>query len=125
MESQTIPNTREPKTRQSRPLAFQGAYVWLVFVAALDIMFTWIVLYKQGVELNPVANSMIRVFGAKALVAYKFVLISFVIILCEIAHRKNRHKAAVVLISFAILMTCVPVIVAMLQLIDAKHPFLP
>lgn len=110
-----------PAAISSRPRGpvFQNAYVWLVFVSTLDIICTWIVLWRGGLELNPVAARVIS-YGPKGLVVYKFLFIIFVIFLCEWIGRRNR-RAATILIAAAIMLTCVPVCKAIIELWMKKH----
>ena len=100
-------------------MVFQNAYVWLVFISTLDIICTWIVLWHHGVELNPLAAKVIS-YAAKGLVVYKFLLVIFVIVLCEFIGRRSR-RAARLLIGAAIVLTCVPVISAVVQLAAQKY----
>ena len=105
-----------------RKPVFQNAYVWLIFLACLDIMCTWIVLWHHGIELNPVAKKFVS-YGPKGLVLYKLPLMVFVIFLCEIVGRKNR-RAAQVLIGAAIALTCIPILLAIFMLYMQKHHLL-
>ena len=73
---------------QSQAL-YPNAYVWLVFVSAMDIIMTRIVLAFGGSEVNPVALLAIKGGGLWGLIAFKFIIIALVIILCEII---GRHK---------------------------------
>jgi len=61
---------RHPDGDPSGKMMFQNAYVWLVFVAALDIMFTWVVLWYGGYEANGLAAVMIHTYGPTGLVVY-------------------------------------------------------
>lgn len=104
-------------------LVFQDAYVWLILIASLDIMCTWIVLWNHGVEVNPLAKRVLS-YGAKGLVTYKFLLMIFVIALCEVVGRRNR-RAAKILIGSAIALSTVPVVLAIVQLAARKYGLLP
>jgi hypothetical protein len=104
-------------------MAFQNAYVWLVFIASLDIMCTWIILWHHGIEVNPLVAKVLS-YGAKGLVAYKYLLIAFVIVLCEIVGRRSRRGARV-LIGSAIGLTSMPVVLAIAQLWARKHGYFP
>ncbi|HZK81975.1 MAG TPA: DUF5658 family protein [Humisphaera sp.] len=104
----------EPPIGPGRKLIFQDAYVWLILVSALDIMCTWMILWNNGVEINPLARRLIFL-GPKGLVIYKFMLIVFIIGLCEVVGRRNR-KAAHILVTAAIGLTIIPVAIALAQL---------
>lgn len=111
--------TPTPSPAPRRSIVFQNAYVWFVLLSTLDVICTWIVLYRGGVELNPVAAKVIS-FGPKGLVAYKFAFVVFVILICEIVGRHTR-RGAWILIGSAIGLTCIPVVVGLVQLIAVKY----
>ena len=90
---------------------YPAEYTWLVFVASLDLMFTWIVLHSGGRELNLFADAVIDAYGIWGLSAFKFGMILFVICLCEIVGRR-RHGAGRFLVVTAVLLNCVPVVMA-------------
>ena len=83
-------------------------------------MFTWIVLYHHGIEVNPLARVILHVGGKFGFVAFKFSIIVFVIGLCEIIGRRNK-LAAQGLIGAGIAMTSLPVALAILQLLVRKY----
>src|SRR5262245_22314701 len=95
-----------------REVLFPNGYVWFVLVSALDIMLTWVVLHLGGREANALAERVIFHFGLPGLVAYKFVLVIVVIAVCEIVGRRNREKARK-LLSVGIMVTCMPVVLAL------------
>ncbi len=99
---------------------FQNAYVWLVFVSSLDVLFTWIVLFHHGLEVNPLANLMIQKYGGSGLVACKFLLVSFVILLCEIITRRDA-RAGRLLVGAAISLNSLPVVLAVVLLIGRQN----
>jgi hypothetical protein len=92
-------------------MAMQDPYVWLVLVAALDIMLTWVILHFGGREVNGVAAHIITHYGLPGLVAFKFAIVAFVILLCEVIHRR-RPSAARRLARWAIAINCVPIALA-------------
>jgi hypothetical protein len=91
---------------------FPDGYVWFVFFSALDIMLTWVVLHVGGREANVLADRIIWRFGLPGLVAYKFALVVVVILICETVGRRNRETARK-LLSVGIMLTCMPVVLAM------------
>lgn len=103
----------------SKKLIFQNAYVWLILLASLDIMCTWIVLWHGGREMNGLAARFIR-YGPAGLVVYKFLLIVLIISLCEIVGRRNMG-AARILIGAAIGLNCIPVLFAAVQLLAREY----
>jgi hypothetical protein len=64
-------------------MLFEQAYLWLVFLASVDIMFTWLILARAGVEVNPVASMVIDAWGMPGAVVFKFALVTVAIVICE------------------------------------------
>jgi hypothetical protein len=86
-----VPLRRDPLGFARSPeMHFQNAYVWLVFVSSLDIMLTWKILDRGGVEVNPVAKIVIDAWGMHGAIAFKFALMLWVIVACELLARKKR-----------------------------------
>lgn len=96
-------------------MRYQNLYVWLIFVSALDIMLTWVILYFGGYEVNGVAAWVLHRFGIHGLVVFKFIMIILVILICEFLGREHA-TAGRRLLQAAIALTCIPVTVALLQL---------
>ncbi len=97
-------------------MRYPNQYVWFVLVSALDIMLTWCVLRIGGREVNPVAESVIDRFGLPGMVAFKFALVIFVIIMCEwMGRRSDRvgHKIA----EWAVAITSIPVVLSFVILL--------
>lgn len=102
------------------PVRYPNHYVWLVFLSALDIMFTRIVLHAGGTEANPLALLVINKWGLPGMVIFKFVLVTVVILLCEVIGKRN-DRAGRRLCAFGIVVTCVPVLLALLLLFRRLH----
>lgn len=88
---------------------FQNAYAWLVLVSSLDIMLTAKILQRGGIEVNPVAAVVIDMWGMQGAIAFKFALMTWVIIVCEVLARM-RHRAGVVLAVGAVVLSAAPVV---------------
>ena len=88
-------------------MRYQEQYVWLIFLSSLDIMLTWHILRNGGEEVNPVARVVIDAWGLTGAVLFKFALMLFVIIACEVIGRK-RDKLARRLIAFGLIVTGFP-----------------
>ena len=88
-------------------MRFPELYVWLLFVSSLDIMLTWVILRDGGSEVNPVARLVIDAWGLNGAILFKFGLILFVIIACEVISRTRLHVARV-LIWFGVLISSFP-----------------
>src|SRR3954471_5890061 len=58
-----------------QPAMFPEAYTWFVFVSAMDLLLTWVILhYDGGREANALANAILQRFDLLGLVAYKFLI---------------------------------------------------
>ena len=90
---------------------YPAAYTWLVLVASLDLMLTWVILHEGGAEVNRLADRIIDLYGLWGLSAFKFGIVAFVICLCELIGR-HRPGSGRFLAVAAVLLNCVPVTVA-------------
>jgi hypothetical protein len=97
------------------PVRYPNTYVWLVFLSAMDIMMTWVILWHGGREVNAIADAVLARFGLWGMVAFKFGFVVLVICICEEAGRR-RDSAGKFLGRFAVVISCVPVVWAMWQL---------
>ena len=88
-------------------MRFQEHYIWLIFVGSLDIMLTWVILRNGGEEVNPVAKLVIDMWGLNGAIAFKFALMLFVIVSCEVIARV-RPVTATLLIWFGVLVSAFP-----------------
>jgi len=93
-----------------RPLLFETAYMWLVLVSALDIIFTWVILHLGGYEANALAARIIDRYGLVGVVIFKFSMMAFVILLCEFIGRRRLASGRLLAYSAALLSTF-PVVV--------------
>ena len=109
-------NNRFPLLRAAR---YPQAYVWFVFVSALDLMMTWVVLYFGGREVNVLADYILDRWALTGMVVYKFGLVVLVIFICEIVGH-YRPRLGRRLSIFAVLITLVPVIIAFTHLLSAR-----
>tara|TARA_B100001059_G_C17797387_1_gene563871 strand:- start:1369 stop:1740 length:372 start_codon:yes stop_codon:yes gene_type:complete len=98
-----------PELTDVPEMRYQNAYIWFIFVSSLDIMLTWVILRKGGVEVNPVAEQVISAWGLPGAIGFKFALMLFVIISCEIVGR-SRDALARKLILLGILISSFPVV---------------
>jgi hypothetical protein len=102
--------------RTTSAVLYENHYTWFVLVSALDVMFTWIVLHAGGREANAIAAAVLQRFGLEGMVAFKFALVAFVIVLCEVIGRRSRN-AGRNLASASVALTCVPLVVAVMLLV--------
>lgn len=90
-------------------LRFQDEYVWLIFLAGMDVMLTWYILERKGgEEVNPVAKLVIDAWGLWGAIGFKFSLLLFVIIACEWISRDNL-RVGKFLVWFSLSVSAVPV----------------
>ena len=101
-----------------RAVLFPNVYVWYVLFAALDIILTWVILHWGGSELNALADWIIRRHDLLGIVTYKFALVLFVVLVCEIVGRRNRRRG-LKLARWAVILTAFPVVVALIHLMRA------
>jgi hypothetical protein len=73
-------------------MRYQNAYLWFVLFSSLDIILTWIILSLDGTEVNPVARLIIDTWSLPGAVAFKFSLVVFVVIVCEVVGRHVERK---------------------------------
>ena len=74
------------------PVLFPDRYLWLVFLSALDVMLTRVILFLGGSEVNPDADAIIANWGMPGLSVFKFLIIAFVIVACEYIGRISRRQ---------------------------------
>lgn len=103
------PVSRELGLLSLPPMRYQSEYVWLIFFSSLDIMLTWAILRRGGEEVNPVANFVIGWWGLNGAIAFKFALMLFVIISCEIIGRR-RDRAGRLLCRSGVVISAAPVV---------------
>lgn len=103
------------------PMRYQTGYLWLVLLSAVDVMFTWHILRRGGLELNPIARLVIDRWDLPGAIAFKFALVLFVIVTCEIVGRK-RDSLGRALIGTSIGIASIPVAWSLVLL--ATHGFL-
>ena len=118
--------------RRARAVLYPNIYVWYVFLAALDIMFTYLILHpvfsvphdptatapvyeEHGEEVNLLADWVIQHGGVPGMVAYKFVLVALVIGICEFVGRRS-DRVGRKLAKWAVALNAFPVVVALAQL---------
>ena len=113
--------TKPPGKRSGllrRQLLYTNLYAWFIFVSALDILFTWVILVRGGREVNWIAGKVIERFGRGGVVAFKFGIVVFVVIVCELVGRR-RHDLGRRLATWAIILPGAAVAMAFFQLLLA------
>jgi hypothetical protein len=98
-------------------MLYQSAYVWFVFVSALDIMLTWKILDKGGDEVNPVAREVIDLWGFEGAILFKFAVVVWVVLACELVGRR-RPVTGRRLAWTAVIVSGSPVVYSLALLLD-------
>ena len=113
-----VVGVRQPRIRwlSLPPMRYPNAYVWFVFLSALDIMLTWLILGLSGVELNPIANAVVAHVGLPGMVGFKFGLVILVVVMAEVIGR-GRDRVGRKLAEWAVAITAIPVALALWQLL--------
>jgi hypothetical protein len=73
-------------------MRYQLAYLWFLAFSTLDIVLTWIILGLDGTEVNPIARMIIDTWSLPGAIAFKFSLVVFVVIVCEVVGRRIDLK---------------------------------
>ena len=93
----------------NRQMRYPNAYAWLLLLSAMDVMLTWVILLLKGREVNPIANWVIKQWELSGMITYKFMLILFFIMICEvIGHMREPTGRFLSRVSVAIAM--IPVV---------------
>ena len=99
-----------------RRLLYPGVYIWYVILASCDISLTWIILSLGGREENALANWIFEHGGLVGAVIFKFATVVIVVVICEFVGR-HRNKTGRRVAEWAIALTAIPVVVAIVQLL--------
>jgi Na+-driven multidrug efflux pump len=106
-----MPKPRPPK----KHVRYPDHYAWLVLVASLDVMLTWVVLHLGGSEANPVAATVIGRFGLPGMVVFKMVLIVVAVLVAEAVGKRDDRKGRK-FAEYAIVLSAFPVVFALVLL---------
>ncbi len=96
---------------------YPNCYAWFVFFASLDVMFTRMVLYLGGVEVNGVADAVIQSHGLLGMIALKFVAVVVVLAICQWIGQQN-WKLGRRVVWLGVGLNVLPVAVAIAQLLN-------
>ena len=95
--------------------------MWFLLFSSMDIILTWHILRKGGLEVNPLARLVIERWDLAGAIAFKFSLVLFVVVACEIVGR-HEDRLGRRLTGVAIAAAAFPVIWSLCLL--AMHGFL-
>ncbi len=93
------------------PMLHPRHYTWFVFLSALDLMFTWVLILLGGAEVNPIADAVLQHGGLPGLVVFKFALVMLIVVLCEWATRRSP-RTGFKLAEWSVAITAIPVVVS-------------
>jgi len=96
----------------SQPMRYPNAYAWLMLFSAMDIMLTWVILSRGGREVNALADWVIKQFGLNGMIIYKFALVLFFVVLCEMVG-KLRDRSGITLSRVGVAIGAFPVVWSM------------
>jgi hypothetical protein len=85
---------------QRHPLAL--IYAWLIAVAALDVLLTWVALSLGAIEANPLAARILNMGGIESAAVFKLLCLAVLMAGCQyVLHRKpaSAQRVAIVLAS--------------------------
>lgn len=135
-ESGTGGRARSRRLR-AQPVRYPNAYVWFVFLAALDIMLTYLILHpvlfardatmteSRGREANALANWVLEHWGVPGMTAFKFGLVLLVVVVCEVVGR-HKDETGRRLAEWSVAVTSIPIVVAIVQMVSDlyqwRHP---
>ncbi len=105
---------REPSNKAH--VRYPDHYTWLVLVASLDILLTYVIIRVGGLEANPVAIRVLYHWGVPGMVAYKFCFIALAIVIAEEVGRRDDHKGRK-FAEYAIVISAFPVTLALILLL--------
>ncbi len=147
--AQSQAESRGKSTPGGARALYPNAYAWFIFLAALDILLTYLILHplfsspqvygigpdtantaeqpvdyhERGQEVNALADWVIREHDVPGMVAYKFTLVVIIIVVCEVVGRR-RDGLGRRLAEWSAAITSIPVVVALIQLgADVHHWF--
>ncbi|GAB5495554.1 MAG: hypothetical protein Phyf2KO_06340 [Phycisphaerales bacterium] len=97
------------------PVLYPNLVKALVFLAAMDVMLTHIILQLGGFEANPIAAHVIERGGTLAMSLYKFSLITVFVLIMQyigIKHADSGRRLA----SAGVLISMLPIAVGLMTL---------
>ncbi|MFM9957521.1 MAG: DUF5658 family protein [Phycisphaerales bacterium] len=107
------------------PVLYPKAYWGYITLAVMDVLLTALILRLGGIEVNWIAAWVIEkaraieATGYTGMTLFKFATVFFVLFACEVVGRRHA-KAGTRLSRAAVLISVIPVAVAVLQLLDAR-----
>lgn len=97
-----------------RAALFPALYTWFVFLSAVDLLLTWLILHAGGREVNAIADWVIHHYNVRGVIVFKFVVVVLVLCICEAVGRL-RTDLGRTLARWAVVLTAFPVIIGALH----------
>jgi hypothetical protein len=92
-------------------------YTWYIFLSAMDICFTWLILHQEGGrELNVLAEWIIERYDLRGVILFKFLLVVLVVVVCELVGRFEARVGRK-LARWIVVLAAFPVVVGGLHLL--------
>ena len=112
----SLADTR-PRPRWAGGTLYPQPYLWYVFLSSMDVVFTWLILQAGGREVNAIADWILRSHDVRGIILLKFILLAFVVVVCEIVGRHN-HATGLKLARWAVAISAFPVLVGAFHLLQ-------
>ena len=94
-----VPNTRNRRLFFNRKLPLEVETCFFILVNAMDVILTWKLLNSaQFRESNPLANSILQMFGFNGMIAFKFIMVAVVCLIAQIVEHRRRNSGRFLLI---------------------------
>jgi hypothetical protein len=94
----------------ARGVLYPQPYLWYLFLSAMDVVFTTLILAAGGRELNMVAEWVLHRYGIRGMILLKFLMLTVVVLVCEFVGRHN-HATGLKLSRWAVAASAFPVLV--------------
>lgn len=124
VDPRTMPKELPPPmrrvSREPGHVLYPRLYTWVVFLASMDIIMTWVILHMGGAEVNVLAASVIERWGLVGMIVLKFVSIIAVVLISEFVGRR-RHTTGRWLVTAAVVISVMPVTLSFGLLVRYVH----
>lgn len=107
-------------SREPGHVLYPRLYTWVVFLASMDIIMTWVILHMGGSELNQLAATVIERWGLVGMIVLKFVSIIAVVLISEFVGRR-KHSTGRFLVIAAVVISVLPVTLSFGLLVRYVH----
>ena len=113
---------------RQRKLLLESETAWFALASALDFIMTYIMLWHTDagfIESNPIAVFFLHHWGLKGLFTFKLVVVTFVIVLCQIIARHNYQRARGVLYISTAIVSAVVIYSMLLHYTHTRESLVP